>query len=56
MNKIPHLLNKTNLIVNKYNQLLDNTGGRFNVFTIIGLTTEEARLHSAFICELLNLS
>jgi len=54
MNKILHLLNKTNLIVNKYNQLLDNTGGRFNVFTIIGVTTEETRLHSAFICELLN--
>lgn len=54
MNKILHLLNKTNLIVNKYNQLLDNTGGRFNIFTIIGVTTEETRLHSAFICELLN--
>lgn len=54
MNKILHLLNKTNTIVNKYSQLLDNTGGRFNVFKIIGVTTEETRLHSAFICELLN--
>jgi len=54
MIKIEYLLNQTNLIVNKYNQLLDNTGGRYNIFNILGVTTEETRLHSAFISELLN--
>ena len=29
-------------------------GGFFNVFNTIGLRTEEVRLHSAFIAELLN--
>ena len=54
MIKIQHLLDTTASIVNNYNQLLDATGGRFNIFQIIGVTTAETRLHSAFICELLN--
>jgi len=54
MNTIQNLLIKTNSIVEKYNELLDNTGGRFNVFKIIGLETQETRLHSAFLAELLN--
>lgn len=49
------LLNKTATIVNKYNQLLDATGGRFNVFQVIGVTTAETRLHSAFLCELFDV-
>lgn len=55
MNKIQNLLDKTASIVNKNNQLLDATGGRFNVFQIIGVTTAETRLHSAFIKELLDV-
>lgn len=54
MNKIQSLLEKTNTIVSRYNQLLDNTGGRFNIFKVIGLSTEETRLHSAFLTELIN--
>lgn len=55
MNKLQNLLNKTASIVNKNNELLDATGGRFNVFQIIGVTTAETRLHSAFLAELLNV-
>lgn len=55
MNKYQNLLYKTALIVNKNNQLLDATGGRFNVFQVIGVTTAETRLHSAFLAELLDV-
>jgi len=55
MNKLQKLLDKTASIVNKNNQVLDATGGRFNVFQVIGVTTAETRLHSAFLAELLNV-
>ena len=55
MNTLQHLLDKIDSVVKKNNQLLDATGGRFNVFQIIGVTTDETRLHSAFINELLNV-
>ncbi len=55
MNKLQNLLDKTASIVNKNNQLLDATGGRFNVFQVIGVTTAETRLHSAFLTELLDV-
>ena len=54
MQKLQTLLDKTGTIVHKNNQLLDATGGRFNLFQIIGLTTAETRLHSALITELLD--
>jgi hypothetical protein len=55
MNKLQNLLDKTASIVNKNNQLLDATGGRFNIFQVIGVTTAETRLHSAFLAELLDV-
>lgn len=55
MNKLQNLLDKTASIVNKNNQLFDATGGRFNLFQVIGVTTAETRLHSAFLCELLDV-
>jgi hypothetical protein len=56
MNGFQIMLDKTASIVNKNNQLLDATGGRFNIFQVIGVTTAETRLHSAFLCELLNVN
>lgn len=56
MNKLQNLLDKTASIVNKSNQLLDATGGRFNIFQVIGVTTAEARIHSAFLAELLDVN
>lgn len=55
MNDLQSLLNRISTIVTKNNQILDATGGRFNVFQVIGVTTDETRLHSAFIHELLNV-
>jgi hypothetical protein len=54
MQKLQNLLDKTFSIVYKNNQLLDATGGRFNLFQVIGVTTAETRLHSAFLTELLD--
>ena len=56
MQKLQNLLDKTGSIVNKNNQILDATGGRFNIFKVIGVTTAETRLHSAFLNELLDTS
>lgn len=56
MHKLQYLFAQIASIVKKNSQILDATGGRFNVFKIIGVTTAETRLHSAFIAELLNVN
>jgi hypothetical protein len=38
----------------KYNEIAKITGERFNIFQILDVSTEEVRMHSAFVCELLN--
>jgi len=56
MDNIQHLqslLNLVGVIVKKNNEILDATGVRFNVFNIIGLASDEVRLHSALLAELL---
>lgn len=55
MNKAQYLIDRIASIVKKHNHLLDATGGRFNVFKIIEITTAETRLHSAFLAELLDV-
>jgi hypothetical protein len=52
-NIIP-LLTNVALIKNKYDEIAKITGENFNVFKILGLTTNEVRTHSAFLSELLN--
>ena len=51
---IQHLLYQVSAINKKYEQIAEITGENFNVFKILGLTTNEVRTHSAFIAELLN--
>lgn len=51
--EIQSLLNQVAIIVKKNNEILDATGGRFNVFNILGLSSDEVRLHSALLAELL---
>lgn len=51
---INDLLNQVTLINKKYDDIAFITGERFNIFQILGLSTSEVRLHSAFIAELLN--
>jgi hypothetical protein len=52
--KIVQLLSQTKNIVEKYDRIAEATGERFNIFEITGLETDEVKLHSAFIAELLN--
>jgi hypothetical protein len=42
------------LLIKEHNDQLDKDGSRFNIFTIINVSTREVRLHSSFISELLN--
>lgn len=51
---IQHLLTHIAAINKKYEQIAEITGENFNVFKILGLTTNEVRTHSAFIAELLD--
>jgi hypothetical protein len=51
---ILHLLNSITIIKNKYDDIAKITGENFNIFKILGLTTNEVRTHSAFLAELLN--
>lgn len=53
LQQLQSLLNQIGLIVKKNNEILDATGGRFNVFNIIGLASDEVKLHSALLAELL---
>ena len=50
---IRNLLTQVSLITKKNNEILDSTGGRFNMFGILGVNHYE-NTHSAIICEFLN--
>ena len=54
MEEIKNLLTNINTIIEKNNEILEATGGRFNIFNVLGLTSNEVRLHSALLAELLN--
>lgn len=49
-----NLLSQVGLINQKNAQLLEATGQRYNVFNILGLSSNETRLHSAFLANLLD--
>lgn len=51
---IGNLLENVQLIQNKYDDIADITGEKFNIFSVLNLTSNEVRTHSAFIGELLN--
>lgn len=53
MDKITNLLNQVSIVSSKNAEILDATGGRFNMFRICGVDHYENR-HSAIIAELLN--
>lgn len=53
MQQIQNLLNQVKIIVTKNNQLLDATGGRFNIFSVIGVNHYET-INSSILAELLN--
>jgi len=51
---IQQLINQINEISNKYEEISKISGENFNIFRVIELTSEEVRLHSKFLAELLN--
>lgn len=51
---INHLLSNVSLIREKYDAIAKLTGENFNIFSVLKLETDEVRLHSRFIGELLN--
>lgn len=51
---LQHLLSHISIIRKKYDEIAEITGENFNVFRVLGLTSNEVRTHSAFIAELLN--
>ena len=52
--KIENLLIQIGAINKSYEKIAKLTGENFNIFEVLGLTTNEVRTHSAFIAELLN--
>ena len=51
---IEHLLNEIRTINESYERLAKLSGEHFNIFNVLGMTTNEVYCHSAFITELLN--
>ena len=49
-----HLLDNITVIRNKYDEIAKVTGENFNIFSILHLESDEVRLHSRLIGELLN--
>lgn len=53
-NTITTLLSQVNIISKKYDDIAKITGENFNVFQILRIESDEVRLHSRFIGELIN--
>lgn len=51
--QITNLLNKAWQIAKYYNEIDRFSGAKFNVFKVIGLTSNEVRVHSRFLSEML---
>jgi hypothetical protein len=54
LKNIKKLLSDISKIASKYQHLAEVSGNNFNVFNVINVTTDEVRLHTRFISELLN--
>lgn len=49
-----NLLIRVNSVVSKYKEIEKITGENFNIFSIMGMQSDEVRTHSAILAELLN--
>ncbi|MCY4210369.1 MAG: PD-(D/E)XK nuclease family protein [Gammaproteobacteria bacterium] len=52
--RISGILEQVRLLKSKYDELAAVTGEQFNVFSILGVETDEVRTHSAFLTDLLD--
>lgn len=48
------LLRKTTAIYEKYRAITEASGDNYNLFRVIGLTSDEVKIHSAFLANILN--
>ena len=48
------LLNQVGSILKSYDKIAKSTGENFNIFTVMGMESNEVKTHSAIIGELLN--
>ena len=53
-NKLTNVLQQVRFLKDKYKELATVTGEHFNVFSILGVETDEVSTHSAFLADLLN--
>ena len=53
LNDVTKLLDYISLVVKNNNEIIEATGQKFNMFNILGVSSNEVRLHSNFIAELL---
>lgn len=54
MNELIHLFNDIRLILERYERIRKEKGENYNLFQVINMTSDETRVHSAFISDLLN--
>lgn len=54
MEKINYLLNQVGSLLKSYEKLAKSTGENFNIFSVMGMESNEVKTHSAIIGELLN--
>ena len=54
MNKLIQLFNEIHLLIEKYEQIRKEKGDNYNLFQVINMTSDETRIHSAMIADLLN--
>lgn len=52
--KLQSLISQAKALIDKHNTIQKNTGGLFNIFSILNMERLEVKTHSAFIYELLN--
>ncbi|MDD2987292.1 PD-(D/E)XK nuclease family protein [Flavobacterium sp.] len=49
-----HVIESINSIFNKYRQIVKQSGENYNIFKVLNVESNEVRLHSAFLADLLN--
>lgn len=54
MSKLIQLFNDIHLLIEKYEQIRKEKGDNYNLFQVINMTSDETRVHSAMIADLLN--
>ena len=54
MKKLIQLFNEIHLIIEKHEYIRKEKGDNYNLFKVINMTSDETRVHSAMIADLLN--